>query len=227
MARGDTASDAVLAFADEARGLMLTGDPRVRLLGPRERAHHVIDGFSTDPPRRGWNMQWTLRIKGVFEHERANAASRERGTDQRLVAPLQAFRRRPLNVHIESPARVGSVPYPLLVVDDRAFLAGPLGTPQADTFWAVEDPDLVERAARAFLTVWDAAVPLEESAAPRPLPPRTLQVAVRLVDGLTDKEIAADLAVSERTVSAEVRRVVEWVGARSRGHAVALLVGAG
>jgi DNA-binding NarL/FixJ family response regulator len=75
--------------------------------------------------------------------------------------------------------------------------------------------------------VWDAAVPLEESGAPQPLPPRTLQVALRLVDGFTDKAIAAELGVSERTVSGEVKRVVEWAGARSRGHAVALLVGAG
>jgi DNA-binding CsgD family transcriptional regulator len=226
VARGETTSDAVLTLADEVRALMLAGDPRVRLLGSRDDVPAVIDEFSTRPQRRAWNMQWSLGSKSLCEHPRANATSREFGTDLRLVAPLRALQRRPLNVHIETPLRVGAVPYPMLVVDERAFLAGPLGTALADTFWAVEDPVLVERAARAFLAVWDAAVPLEQSGAPPPLPPRTLQVALRLVDGLTDKEIAADLGVSERTVSGEVKRVVEWAGARSRGHAVALLVGA-
>ncbi len=227
MTRGERTSDAVLGFADEVRELMFAGDRRVRLLGGREQSGPVLDGLSTDPPRRGWNMQWTLPVKGFAAHRQTNAASRAVGADQRLLSPLRAFLRRPLNVHIESSVRVGPVPYPLLVVDDRAFLAGPLGTPLADTFWAVEDLELVERAARAYLAVWDAAVPLAESDAPRPLPPRTLEVALRLVDGLTDREISAQLGVSERTVSAEVNRVVEWAGARSRGHAVARLVGAG
>jgi DNA-binding CsgD family transcriptional regulator len=225
--RGERTSDAVLGFADEVHELMLAGDPRVRLLGSREQAHAAIDGFSASPQRRAWNMQWTLRIRGIVEHPQTNAASLTHGTDLRLVAPLRAFLRRPLNVHIQSPVRVGAVPYPLLVVDEVAFLSGPLGTAFADTVWAVEDPDLVGRAALAHLAVWEAAVPLEESDVPRPLPPRTLEVALCLVDGLTDREIATQLGVSERTVSAEVNRVVEWAGARSRGHAVALLVGAG
>lgn len=227
MARGENASDAVLAFADDVRELMLAEAPGLRLLGTRAEAGAVIDGFSTRPQRRAWNMQWTMGSRAFDEHAEANAASRAFGTDLRLVVPLPSLRRAPLNVHIETPMRIGAVPYPLLVVDERAFLSGPLGTRLADTFWAVEDPELVERAARAYVTVWDAAVPLAESGAPQPLPPRTLQVALRLVDGYTDKEIAAAIGVSERTVSGEVKRVVEWAGARSRGHAVALLVGAG
>lgn len=227
MARGERTSDAVLAFIDEVRELMLAGDSRVRLLGPREAATDVLDQFSTHPQRRAWNMQWTLGSRSIIEHPDANATSRAFGTDLRMLVPLKALLRAPLNVHLETPLRVGAVPYPLLVVDELAFLAGPLGTPLADTFWAAEDPALVERAASAYLTVWDAAVPVAESVAPPPLPARALQVALCLVDGMTDREIAARLGVSERTVSAEVRRVVEWAGARSRGHAVALLVGAG
>ena len=228
MARGERTSDAVLGFADEMRGLILAGDRRVRLLGSRERAHAVIDEFSSRPAAAGVEHAVGPADQGRRSStRRPTPSAAPYGTDLRLVAPLRAFRRRPLNVHIHSPVRVGAVPYPLLVVDELALLAGPLGTAFADTVWAVQDPDLVERAARAYLAVWDAAVPLAESEAPRPLPPRTLEVALRLVDGMTDREIAAQLGVSERTVSAEVNRVVEWVGARSRGHAVALLVGAG
>ncbi len=59
------------------------------------------------------------------------------------------------------------------------------------------------------------------------LPERTLEVALLLADGASDAEIAEALGISRRTVSAEVRAVIDWAGARSRGHAIALLVGAG
>ncbi len=227
MGRGEPTSDGVLAFLDEVHALMLADDPRVRLIGHRTDAASHLEQHAEAPQRRGWNMQWTLSATAVVDNSRANALAAAHGTDLRLVAPPQAFARAPLNVQVRTPVRVGPVPFPLLVADEVAFLAGPYGTRLSDTFWAAVDPVLVEKAASAFLAVWESAVPLADADVLEPLPPRTFEVALRLVDGWSDKQIADELGVSQRTVSAEVQRVVQWVGARSRGHAVALLVGAG
>jgi DNA-binding CsgD family transcriptional regulator len=207
--------------------MMLADDPRVRLLGSRAGANAYLDEYALSPPLRAWNMQTTVHSRMVLHNPRGNAAARAFGTDLRMVVPLHGVRRAPLSVQLESPLRIGPVPFPLLVADEVAFLAGPHGTHLTDTFWALEDPELVGRAADAYLAVWHAATPVEELDLPQRLPDRTFEVALRLIDGLTDREIAAALDVSERTVSAEVSRVVAWTGARSRGHAVALLVGAG
>ncbi|WP_169742089.1 LuxR C-terminal-related transcriptional regulator [Phycicoccus jejuensis] len=52
-------------------------------------------------------------------------------------------------------------------------------------------------------------------------------MALFLLDGHSDREIATALGVGARTVSHEVREVVAWLGARNRSHAVAMLVAAG
>ncbi len=225
--RAEAPSDGALAFRDDVHGMMFSGDHRIRLVGPRSAAVPHLETFAEHPQRRTWNMQWSMGPKAVQDLPRVNEVARAFGTDMRVVLPLQALRRTPLNIHLRSPLRIANVPYPLLVIDDRAFLSGPLGTPLADTFWSVEDAELVERAARVFLAAWDAGTTVDDNDLPPRLPERRLEVALRLVDGFSDREIAADLGVSERTVSAEVSRIVSWVGARSRGHAVALLVGAG
>ena len=53
-----------------------------------------------------------------------------------------------------------------------------------------------------------------------------VDIALLLVDGATDREIAGALGVSERTVSADVREVIRRLGARSRAQAIALISGA-
>ncbi len=227
MGRQDAPSDVGVAFRDEVHRMMLAEDPRVRLLGSRTGANAYLDQFALSPPLRAWNMQSTVHSRMVLQNPRGNAAARDFGTDLRMVVPLHGIRRAPLSVQLETPLRVGPVPFPLLVADEVAFLAGPHGTHLADTFWVLDDPVLVGRAAEAYLAVWNGATPVEELDLPQRLPDRTFEVALRLIEGMTDREIAAALNVSERTVSAEVARIVSWVGARSRGHAVALLVGAG
>lgn len=227
MARGEQASDAVLAFFDEVADLILARDPRMEHLGPRESAMEHLAGFAESTRRRVWNMQHTLSVHHLREYGRLDAASSASGADLRLVVPRQSLRRSPLYVCLDEPVRVGSVPAPMLVVDRAVVLAGPSGTEVGDTLWASEDPGIVERAAATHQRVWDAAVPGADALGVPALPPRAREVALRLIEGASDKEIAADLGVSERTVSAEVRRVVTWVGARGRGHAIAKLVGAG
>ena len=50
-------------------------------------------------------------------------------------------------------------------------------------------------------------------------------IGIRLAEGASDREIARDLGVSERTVSSDVREMSRRLGARSRPHAIALISG--
>ncbi|QKE85194.1 helix-turn-helix domain-containing protein [Arthrobacter sp. NEB 688] len=59
------------------------------------------------------------------------------------------------------------------------------------------------------------------------MPERRFHVALLLLEGHSDQEVADALQVGARTVSHEVRAVVAWLGARNRSQAVAMLVGAG
>ncbi|WP_084696883.1 helix-turn-helix transcriptional regulator [Phycicoccus jejuensis] len=70
-------------------------------------------------------------------------------------------------------------------------------------------------------------MPWQELGLRTPLPERPFRVALFLLDGHSDREIATALGVGARTVSHEVREVVAWLGARNRSHAVAMLVAAG
>ena len=50
-------------------------------------------------------------------------------------------------------------------------------------------------------------------------------VGLRLAEGATDRQIARELGVSERTVSADLHEISRRLGARSRTHAIALISG--
>jgi DNA-binding CsgD family transcriptional regulator len=217
----------VVGFFDDVSSLMLAADPRVELLGSHTDATRHFREAAATPHRRVWNMQNRLSPRGNREGLPLNDQSRAQGAELRLVVPADQLAQFPLLTTIEPTMRVGAVPRPLLLLDTLAFLAGPLGTPLAHTLWRTVDPGLVARAEAAYLAVWDASVPAEEAGGLTPLRRRTRDVAFLLLEGATDKEIAGGLGVSERTVSGEVRTIVRWVGARSRGHAIALLVGSG
>jgi DNA-binding CsgD family transcriptional regulator len=217
----------VVAFFDDVAALMLAADPRLELLGSHTDATTHFREAAATPHRRVWNMQNRVSQRANREGLPLNDRSRAQGAELRLVVPADQLAQFPLLTTIQPSLRVGAVPKPLLLLDTLAFFAGPLGTPLAHTLWRTVDPGLVARAEAAYLAVWEAAVPAEDVGGLPPLPERTRHVAFLLVEGATDKEIAAELGVSERTVSGEVRAVVRWVGARSRGHAIALLVGAG
>lgn len=219
-------------FLDEVDTLVLAGDARMLLLGSApEIAPHLA--AAAERSTRVWNMQNVMSARSLREAQPLNELSHRRGADLRLVVPAQVLRRTPLltsySVRLRTPSvpdplRVAPVPRPMILVDDAVFVAGPLGTRLAHTAWRTTDPGLVDRARQAYLAVWDTALPADEAGGRPPLPDRTAEVAMRLIDGASDREIAADLGVSERTVSAEVRTVVDWLGARSRGHAIAMLV---
>ena len=60
---------------------------------------------------------------------------------------------------------------------------------------------------------------------PPPFTPRMVEVAQLLLRGATDRQIARELRVSERTVSAEVSEITRRLGATSRANAVARISG--
>jgi non-specific serine/threonine protein kinase len=94
----------------------------------------------------------------------------------------------------------------------------------------------------AFAAAWAAgrALPLERAVAealdvgaapagppPGPLSPREAEVLRLLASGLPDREIAAALFVSVRTVEAHVARIFGKLGVRTRAAATAAAIAAG
>jgi len=75
---------------------------------------------------------------------------------------------------------------------------------------------LIEQFARA------SPPPGRSSAALEELTPRELEVLVLIARGLSNREIAATLVLSEATVKTHVKRVLAKLGVRDRVHAVVL-----
>jgi DNA-binding NarL/FixJ family response regulator len=65
-----------------------------------------------------------------------------------------------------------------------------------------------------------AAQPEERSALPEPLTPRELDVLGQLVEGLSNKTIAARLGISDQTVKFHVAAICGKLGAANRTDAV-------
>ena len=114
------------------------------------------------------------------------------------------------------------MPHPLLVADGRLVV---VGDSTGDAVWTSSAPDVVAGAVGLFEQVWQTAARAVPEGEDPPYTPRMLEIALLLVDGATDREIARALGVSERTVSADVRKMSSRLGARSRAHAVALISG--
>ena len=87
---------------------------------------------------------------------------------------------------------------------------------------------LGELARQALNEARDLAGSLEQApAAPHPFSPRELQVLSLAAEGLTNKEIAYRLGVSERTVQFHMNSVFNKTGTGSRTEAVALALRSG
>jgi DNA-binding NarL/FixJ family response regulator len=131
-------------------------------------------------------------------------------------------RRNPLASSYYRYLRLAPVPHPLMISDRRRIL---VGDATAEAIWTSTDPELVSRAVHFYDELWRAAPPAVPDGEQPPFTRRMVDVALLLVDGATDREIARSLGVSERTVSAEVREMSRRLGARSRAHAIALISG--
>lgn len=78
---------------------------------------------------------------------------------------------------------------------------------------------------RAFST--EAALALTATPPRRELTPRETRVLACMADGLSTKEIAAALSITEGTVGVHVGHILEKLGASSRARAVALALETG
>ena len=73
----------------------------------------------------------------------------------------------------------------------------------------------------------EASVEVAEHATDEPLTPAELRVLRLIADGKSNKEIAAQLSVSEETVKGQVRNILSKLGANDRTHAAMIGVARG
>jgi DNA-binding NarL/FixJ family response regulator len=71
------------------------------------------------------------------------------------------------------------------------------------------------------------AAAIRPRAVTEPLTPREREVLGRVAEGLANKEIAARLGISEKTVKAHVTRVLDKLGVQSRTQAALVAVRSG
>ncbi|MBT9257247.1 helix-turn-helix transcriptional regulator [Phycicoccus sp. MAQZ13P-2] len=218
---------AALRLAERVRRLLATRDPALRPLGEGQALIATFEELEAGTTRSLW-LAGDRHVPSTARGMRAlNDRSRARGIEERVVFSTAHARSSPLLTTFDPHARIGPVPLKLLLLDERYLVVpGPDGVGVSGSACGTDDPDLVALGAAAFEETWARSVPWPEVGLLPPLPDRTFGVALLLLDGCSDHEIADRLGVSARTVSLEVRAVVRWLGARNRAHAVAMLVGA-
>ncbi len=176
---------------------------------------------------RLWNLQRSFALSRNRLTWDLDRRSRARRIDERAVVPKRGAAHYPLLTTVEPTIRIGPVVEPLLIADSAFALLSVVARSNGEPWSAsTEDPEIVSLAEAAFLETWEQSVAWQEAGLRAPLPDRRFRVAVPVTDGHTDREIADELGISPRTVSDEVRAIVDWLGARSRTHAIAMLVGA-
>ncbi|WP_377643304.1 LuxR C-terminal-related transcriptional regulator [Oryzobacter terrae] len=216
------------AFFDAVQDLLVADDGTFRLLGSQlEIAEHLRD-LPARTHTRVWSMAERSTLGSLRRGHEETMRSVERGVDCRSLMSPFAVRVRLVTSFLRaesSPCRIILVPGSMLLADDVLLVAGRRGSPISTTIWRTEDPEVVRQAAAAFEDVWSAARPIEEVALLPALEERELMVALGMIDGDTDREIADRLGIAPRTVQVLVRRIIDWCGARNRTHAVALLAG--
>jgi len=199
------------------------GDPRFGMLARVEEVGTVLDRMEASIQRRMWNLQRHWTIAALRDAVDADARFRGRGVDVRLVLPRRVAERRcPLASSYDPTIRLAPVAHALMVWDDRQVI---VGDATGETVWTSTDPGVVDSAVRFYEGVWSAAEPAVPEGSEPPFTRRMVDIAIKLVDGATDREIARSLGVSERTVSAELRELSRRLGAQSRAHVVALVAG--
>jgi DNA-binding CsgD family transcriptional regulator len=170
-----------------------------------------------------WNMQRHHTIHTLRDYAGLDASLRRKRVDLRYVLPRRVAERRfPLASSSEPELRLAPVAHPLLIADGRRMV---VGDSTGETVWTSSDPETVARAVRFYEGVWGTAEPAVPEGEDPPYTARMVDIALRLVDGATDREIARSLGISERTVSSDVREMSRRLGARSRARAIALISG--
>ena len=110
----------------------------------------------------------------------------------------------------------------MMVLDGRLVL---VGDSTGETMWTSTDAGVVERAIGLYESLGQKAEPAVPDGEQAPFTPRIVQIAFRLVDGATDREIARSLGVSERTLSADIRETALRLGVGSSAQTIARISG--
>lgn len=203
--------------------LIDAGDPRFTLFSTVEDVAAPLAELAASLRVSHWNMQRHMTIASIRKAQPDDERMRRRGVQSRMILPRRvADGRCPLFSSYEPELRLAPVPHPLLVADGRLVV---VGDSTGDAVWTSSAPDVVAGAVGLFEQVWQTAARAVPEGEDPPYTPRMLEIALLLVDGATDREIARALGVSERTVSGDVRVMSSRLGARSRAHAIALISG--
>jgi DNA-binding CsgD family transcriptional regulator len=207
----------------EWHALIDAGDPRFMLLSPVLEVNEQLARIEASLSVSLWNMQRHHSSSIQRGVAGLDASLQRKRVDLRYVLPRRVAERRfPLVSSIVPTLRLAPVAHPLLIADGRQMV---VGDSTGETVWSCTDPETVAGAVRFFEDVWRAAEPAVAEGDEPPFTRRMVDIAVRLVEGATDREIARSLGVSERTVSADVREMSTRLGARSRAQAIALISG--
>jgi DNA-binding CsgD family transcriptional regulator len=200
------------------------GDPRFEWLAPVEDAMDALRVFGASVGASMWNMQRHSTIDDLVEAADLDERDRRSGVELRYILPRRVAKvRNPLVSSHYDYLRLAPVAQPMMVRDRARIL---LGDATGEGMWTCSDPGVVSAAVRFYEDLWDAAEPAVPPGQDPPFTRRMVRIAFLLVEGATDRQIAGDLHVSERTVSAEIREICRRLGARSRSHAIALVSGA-
>lgn len=203
---------------------------RARMLG---RTGLEVQSAFDDLERETRRSVWTLSQYAGDPRSLVDEADRrsvQRGLDLRLIMDTSVGARpiaAPETAHREK-IRLAPVQLQMILLDgERVVVDGPTvdgGAPGSGSRsgWLVWEPATVAAAVALWEETARASVSLPATALF--LSDRQRTVARGLLDGLTDAAIARTAGVSVRTVAAEVRLLMDAVGARSRFQTAALLL---
>lgn len=209
----------------EWHALIEHGDPRFSFLATVTEVDEPLARLEGSIRVSMWNMQRHHSIYTMRDAAEADANMRRRGVEVRFILPRRvAERRSPLVSSQEPDTRLAPVAHPMMIQDGRLVL---LGDSTGETVWTSTDAGVVDSAVGLYEWLWQQAEPAVPDGEQPPFTPRMVQIAFRLIDGATDREIARSLGVSERTVSADIRELSRRLGARSRAEAIARVAGLG
>lgn len=206
---------------------MLAGDERfVRLGSVDSSLADGVEALAASVRRSLWHMTQVPYWQEARGARSLAALERRRELDTRYVTDPRSLLRLPMLSSLHAEARTAHVVGPLLLIDARmVFLGAPRGDEHAGQVWRSTSPAVVGAAAACFEAVWSESEAVTPAGDDPPFTVRMVDIGFLLTDGATDAEIARELSVSARTVSAEVAEIVRRLGARNRSHAIALIGG--
>lgn len=203
--------------------LIDAGDPRFTLLSTVQDVAASLVRLESMNTMSMWNMQRHHTIDGIRDPLGLDAKSRRKGLELRFILPRRVAQQRcPLASSHYDYLRLAPVAHPLMIGDRRRVV---VGDSTGEAVWMSSDAEVVARAVDLYERLWASAEPSVPVGEDPPFTRRMVDIGVLLVGGATDREIARSLGVSERTVSADVRKLSARLGARSRAHAIALISG--